>query len=236
METVFTFWEGQMPDYIKLCMKTWNFDYTLLTYNNLKDYIDLPLDKLQSFTLPQIADVIRVHILRDYGGYWLDTDTIILDQLPKANICGDIKAKTNTIGFLHTESHSDMFNKWAEYQDYVINNPEKIVDLHKWDIFGNRFTDDYVKMHDELDIFPIEKCWPETYMIWAKQSRSAKYKKFYFKGKDNLASIQKTPMLMLHNSWTPDWYKALSEKEVLSRHCTLSNILNGIFIIRGVSR
>ena len=28
-----------MLDYLKLCMKTWKFDYTVLTYKNLDEYI-----------------------------------------------------------------------------------------------------------------------------------------------------------------------------------------------------
>ena len=225
---IFTFWEGQMPDYIKLCMKTWNFNYTVLNYKNLHKYIDISIDKLQSFTLPQIADVVRVHVLRDYGGYWLDTDTIILNELPTENICGDITERTNTIGFLHTEPHSDMFTAWAEYQDYVIDHPDKVSDLHKWDIFGNRFTDDYIKMHEEISIHNIKPYWPETYMIYLYKSRSSAYKQFYFESSYDLKDLLPTDLLMLHNSWTPAWYKQLNETDVLSQDCTLSNILREI--------
>lgn len=228
METVFTFWEGQMPDYIRLCMKTWDFDYTLLTYNNLKDYIDIPLDKLQSFTLPQIADVIRVHVLRDYGGYWLDTDTIMLNELPKENICGYVSDRTNTIGFLHTDSHSDMFTEWAEYQDHVIENQDHIPYVHNWDIFGNKFTDYYVKSHEEIQIHDITNCWPEVYKVNVRSSRAYKYRALYFSYNFKLKDLQPTNMLMLHNSWTPKEYKSLSEKEVLKQQCTLSNILREV--------
>lgn len=226
--SIFTFWEGQMPDYIKLCMKTWDFDYTVLNYQNLHDYIDIPVDKLQSFTLPQIADVVRVHVLRDYGGYWLDTDTILIDKLPNANICGYKDKRTNTIGFLHTEPHSDMFTAWAEYQDYVIEHPDKVSDLHKWDIFGNRFTDDYVKLHEDIKIHDVTYCWPETYMVDADCSRHSKYTKFYFGWNFNLSDIMPTRMIMLHNSWTPTWYKNSEETDVLRYTCTLSNILREV--------
>ena len=85
---VFTFWEGNMPEYIKLCMATWKFPYTVLSYENLPNYSDIPVNRLKHFTLPQIADYIRVHILRDYSGYWLDTDTILLNpELPDVCSC-----------------------------------------------------------------------------------------------------------------------------------------------------
>ena len=72
---VYTFWEGEMPDYIKLCMYTWHFPVTILNYDNLNNYTDLQItSQLERFTLPQIADCVRVHVLRDQGGYWLDAD------------------------------------------------------------------------------------------------------------------------------------------------------------------
>ena len=86
---VFTFWEGKMPDYIKLCMKTWKFDYVLLNYENLMDYTVFEIEKTKRFTLPQMSDAVRVHVLRDQGGIWLDADTIMLtDQLPEENMVG----------------------------------------------------------------------------------------------------------------------------------------------------
>lgn len=222
---VFTFWEGEMPEYIKLCMKTWKFPFTVLNYENLNNYTYLPIDKLQRFTLPQIADCVRVHVLRDCGGYWLDADTIMLSaKLPKVNIMGDPNIRTNTIGYLYnTPQTIQMFNEWAEYQDEIIadvNSPRT------WDIVGNRFTDPYLKKHLEVSIGNIRKRWPEIYMIHGGKPRRDKYEEFYFRSTYELYDIDHTDMLMLHNSWTPDDYKKLSEIEILQHtNCTLSNIL-----------
>ena len=38
MNKVFTFWEGEMPAYIKLCMKSWDFPFVLLNYDNVNEY------------------------------------------------------------------------------------------------------------------------------------------------------------------------------------------------------
>lgn len=220
---VFAFWEGKMPDYIKLCMKTWKFDYILLDYNSLKNYIELP-ESVKRFTLPQIADYIRVHLLRDYGGYWLDTDTIVLGLLPSQNIMGYPELRNQSIGYLKADKpKTEFFTKWAEYQDRVVadyNSSPKV-----WNILGNAFTDEYVKEHTEISIADIEKCWPETHMIGDSISRFQKYRKLYFETNYHLYDIDPTSMLMLHNSWTPEWYKYLSEEDVLSQKCTLSNIL-----------
>ena len=220
---IFTFWEGKMPAYIDLCMKTWEFPFIVLTYDNLHQYTDLGIKKMKWLTLPQIADCVRVHVLRDNGGYWLDADTIMItDNLPEENMIGYPETRANTIGFLHAEPDSKMFEEWAEYQDRMLDRQN--APCH-WSMFGNAFTDDYVKEHMDISICNVENCWPETYMIRQAVPRSEKYQRFYFGSSYTLADIRETDMLMLHNSWTPGWYKQLSEREVLEADCTLSNIL-----------
>ena len=55
--------------------------------------------------------------------------------------------------------------------------------------------------------------------------RWQKYRRFYFEEHNTLADIRPTDLLMLHNSWTPEWYKSLPERKVLDANCTMSNIL-----------
>lgn len=228
---IYTFWEGDMPAYIKLCMQTWKHDYTMLTHDNLNQYTDLPIDKLRKhFTLPQVADIVRVHVLRDNGGYWLDTDTIMItDELPTENMMGFVEERTNTIGYLYTEAHSDMFEAWANYQDHIIKRADLGNITLTWDIVGNRFTDPYVMNYRNISICDVSNKWAETYMIDDLMSRYDKYRKLYFGTSYKLSDFKPTNMLMLHNSWTPQWYKDIATKEeVLSEACTLSNILREV--------
>lgn len=205
---IYTFWEGQMPEYIRLCLATWKLPYTLLTY---KDF-DIP--SMHRFSLAQQADIVRVHVLRDRGGYWLDADTIMLtDHLPDGVITGT--ANSNTIGFLHApEPHSEFFDAWAAYQDQVLTDPNA---SHHWSVMGNRFTDQYLKTHS-VPIVDVRPCWPETYMI-RHGERYGKYLEFYFENSYHLSDIKPTDLIMLHNSWTPKWYKDHMTD------CTLTNFI-----------
>ena len=212
-----------MPGYIKLCMDTWRVPFTVLNYDNLHNYTDLDIDPVKRFTLPQIADVVRVHVLRDQGGYWLDADTIMLSgKLPETDMVGDPQLRTNSIGLLWSEPHSHMFTEWARYQDEVISGWE--VPTY-WATMGNSFTDPYVKAHEEVRVHPIWDYWPETYMVKDNIPRWQKYRQFYFEERYLLEDIKPTDLLMLHNSWTPEWYKDVPVNKVLDANCTLSNIL-----------
>ena len=227
-DTVYTFWEGKMPEYLKLCLDTWKFPFVILNYDNLSQYTDKIPEKVKQLTLQKIADYVRVHVLRDNGGYWLDTDTILLgDNLPSETILGEDESRINTIGFLHTEKNSNMFVNWAKFQDIVLKDiPEmKNGDITNWDILGNAFTNEYLLKNPSIKIGSIWESWPEVNMISEDIPRDLKYRKLYFESDRAISEFSETSMLMLHNSWTPSWYKELSRDEVLNRHCTLSNIL-----------
>lgn len=125
----------------------------------MNDYTNLPIDKLKRFTLPQIADCVRVHLLRDNGGIWIDADTIILtEDLPKVNLKGYPQSRNHTVGYLYAKNpNEDMFIKWSKHQDKIINSNSTPT---YWDTFSNSFTDKYVKEHLEITIDDIKYNWP----------------------------------------------------------------------------
>ena len=223
MKQVFTFWEGPMPAYIRLCMETWKVPYTVLNYDNVLDYTEFDLESAKRFSLAQIADCVRVHVLRDNGGYWLDADTIMVTKrLPRAAMIGDNETRINTCGYLYADPRPEMFKEWAEYQDKVLADPDA---PKHWAVMANAFSDRYAREHIDMKIAPVGRCWPETYMISEDIPRMLKYRRFYFQSNFKLEDILKTDMLMLHNSWTPKGYKYMPAKEILAKDITLSNIL-----------
>ena len=224
---IFTFWEGQMPAYIKMCLETWKFDYTVLNYRNVLDYTDFDIERAKRFTFAQISDAVRAHVLRDNGGWWLDADTIIVTgKLPEENIIGDPDTRTHSTGVSHfTEDAKDFFEKWSEYQDRVIADPYS---SHHWSVLVNKFTDTYVPEHEEVTIHDIRKCRPELDMVKGNSSSQSKYENFYFANRYHLADVEPIDMLVLHNSWTPHWYRRMSVESIMKDRCTMSNILREV--------
>lgn len=223
---IFTFWEGKMPDYIRMCLETWKLPYTMLNYDNLREYTDYDIEGAKRFTLPQVSDAVRAHVLRDNGGYWLDADTIMITgKLPTENVIGDPVKRTHSTGVSHyTEEAKDFFKYWAKYQDEVIANPHH---SNHWSVLVNMFTDGYVDSHKEVTISDIRKCRPELDMIKSGESYD-KYVQFYFGRDYHLSDIQPIDILVLHNSWTPGWYKKLTREQVLESKCTMSNVLREV--------
>jgi len=77
---IWTFWEPRtsMPQYLKLCLKTWHRylseddEIHVLDYSNIREYIDLSEYGEGLFdgrySLPKIADAIRALLLYKHGG------------------------------------------------------------------------------------------------------------------------------------------------------------------------
>lgn len=85
---VWSYWQGHMPEYIKICIETMkrNCDnFTLLTPENISDYIynsPLDIDKCRKLNkAAHLADIYRVAVIFNHGGLWLDCDTIMINSL-----------------------------------------------------------------------------------------------------------------------------------------------------------
>lgn len=89
---VWTYWQGPMPEYLKICIETMRRncdDFTLLTPHNINDYVHnspLDIDKCKKLNNPaHLADVYRVAVIYNHGGLWLDCDTIMINSLNAFN-------------------------------------------------------------------------------------------------------------------------------------------------------
>lgn len=89
---VFVMWwqgEEQMPKLIQLCVASQKksfssakFDYYIIDKDNLSNYLTLPqyiLDKVNDGTISitHLSDIIRVGLLKEYGGFYLDATFFI---------------------------------------------------------------------------------------------------------------------------------------------------------------
>lgn len=84
---VFSYWEGSMPDYIGLCHDTLkrvndgvvHTPETIRQSGLLDKYIDDPY--FQAMCPAHRADIIRIKLLEEQGGCWVDSDFISLNSL-----------------------------------------------------------------------------------------------------------------------------------------------------------
>jgi hypothetical protein len=93
---VWVFWfqgEQQMPELIRACQRSriraaGTHPVVLLDKDNIKKYISFPKEVWARFEegklrVQHLADMIRVHLLRQYGGLWLDASIFCHRQIPE---------------------------------------------------------------------------------------------------------------------------------------------------------
>ena len=165
-------------------METWekflpNATIVVLDYKNIGDFIDMrELEpKLLSgrFTLPIISDALRVALLAERGGVWMDIDTIILksdaekyllpDEKHRTVFFGNPKALAVHIAFINTPPAAMLMKLWLDYIREKLYNLTPTTEI-PWYFMGNGFTTPYIRKHpDEVEIFDADTHKPEMKII-----------------------------------------------------------------------
>ena len=82
----------------------------------------------------------------------------------------------------------------------------------------------YLTMLDRIEygFIPEAKYFKSKFM-----EPQEKYRQFWFANKCDIKNVftDKQSVIGLHHSWTPQWYKDFSEKDVLEHDCLLSKTL-----------
>ncbi|MBR2069433.1 MAG: FkbM family methyltransferase [Candidatus Gastranaerophilales bacterium] len=259
---IFTFWEpvNKIPDYLKLCLKTWEkflpeYKIIILNYSNLNEwlgyeYYDEYLYK--NFSLPKQADAIRAKLLNKYGGIWFDIDTIITSNKIKdiLNLKSDTILFNRHVAFITSKKGSYFTRKWLKkinkklfwHKFYNCHKNilkyfysiEKQAKLNQWSYFSNSITDEIITKSNEKQIKSLDKfkyfALPENNFFNTKsQAGIEQYVEFYFNNDySDFVLNNEHGVILLHNSFTPQNYKKMGEREFLEQNNTLSKVLKNV--------
>jgi mannosyltransferase OCH1-like enzyme len=158
---VWSYWQGHMPEYIKICIETMKRNcenFTLLTPENIFDYIyDCPLDidKCKFNNPAHLADIYRVAIIFKYGGVWLDCDTIMISPLCSfRNVVssynsGFFYSRWNDgrvlNGYFYATKEHPLVEKWLfKINQLIKRNVSKTL----WTTFGEKILTPLVNSHE----------------------------------------------------------------------------------------
>lgn len=149
---VWSYWQGNMPEYIKICIETIKRNcenFTLLTPENIPDYIyntPLNIDKCRKLNNPaHLADIYRVAVIFNHGGLWLDCDTIMINSLHNfkkvvsSYADGFFHSRWNDgrvlNGYFYATKENALMDEWL----FNINKMLKTVSIkNSWTQFGER--------------------------------------------------------------------------------------------------
>lgn len=99
---IWIYWDGELPQLVERCIqvireKNPAFTVTLLNSGNVGQYCNAQYDDIENMSPQHKADLIRLNLLYQFGGIWLDASTILNRDL-------------NWIEELMQENHAEIFS------------------------------------------------------------------------------------------------------------------------------
>ena len=234
---IFIYWVGKEFKLIKILRDLINlhssngvgYKVNLITDKNIRNYIkDIP-EYFYSLCPAHQADFVRVHVICDYGGIWLDSDTIVMDKLDSLFDIIDKKEgffikENNTIlwnGIFGSKKQTPLMIKWKKnLRDVLDKKKNKIY----WSEVGCMMLQDmYRNMKNLYNEYKIFEGLDNMYPVYWKYCVNEFIEKPY----DNYKNIirRNQPVVVLVNSV----YKRLenkTEKEILEGNMPINYFIN----------
>jgi hypothetical protein len=260
---LWTYWElingnKSPPDYIKLCFAIMKikskdtFNLVILNEKNIFDYLpDLRRD-INTLPIALKTDYIRVALLYRYGGFWIDADTIMMNNLRE--LIEKINEGVDYIGFGCTGKICQDNDGYGKPSNGVMGSPKGGLLITKCLNKLNETLDNYFKLdpknRKEFNYFDLGKniIW-DQYDEIIKENPQYKYyhvssdedgtrdingkwvaKEVIFKNDIKYKDINKLKVVMLANSIycgddkTYNWFCKLPIREILEGDYFISKL------------
>jgi mannosyltransferase OCH1-like enzyme len=213
METnVYLYWTGneyklilKLRDLIYLHSKNGKgYNVNLITDKNINNYIKNIPSYFTDLCPAHKADFVRVHVICDYGGIWLDSDTLVMDSLDNLfehieNKNGFFIKENNEIlcnGVFGSKSNTPLMIEWKNKMIDKLNKTEGKI---SWCDIGNvmlqNIYNENSSLYDNYEIFNgLDNLYPINWKNCVSE--------FIYKSYDNYKTIirEYQPLIVLVNS------------------------------------
>ena len=234
---VYLYWTGKEYSLISLLRKIIYLHSTnkkgykviLITPNTIKKYIKYIPNYFNKLCPAHQADFVRVNVICDYGGIWLDSDTLVMDDLDSLfdlveNKNGFFIKENNSIlwnGIFGSKPNTPLMVGWKNNMINLLNKKQGNIG---WTDIGNEMLEGmknkYPDLYNDYHIFSgLNDLYPVNCDICEEE--------YVCKPYDNYKNIirEYQPLVVLVNSV----YKKLQDKtevEILNSNMPLNYFIN----------
>lgn len=201
----------------------------LINQKNINEYVKVIPDYFYTLNYAHQADYVRVHVVYDYGGIWLDSDSLVMNSLDSLfdiveNQNGFFIKENNDVlwnGIFGSKKNTPLLLEWKNRMKHVLDAKKSSID---WTQIGNAMLQDIKhsnpRLYDNYKIF--DGCDTMYSVNWNNC-----VKEFIEKPYDNYKNIIKNyqPVIALVNSV----YKRLenlTEQQILKGNLPLNYFIN----------
>ncbi|EHK0945841.1 capsular polysaccharide synthesis protein [Citrobacter farmeri] len=238
---IYTYWVtppgGKMPVYLELCMQTWRkaipgVQISIIDHSNLPQFLPKTLLTASFYALPLAmqSDVVSVWVLLSRGGLFIDADTIMTENPFVSSHLRD--ARLYAFGYpqqkrihlavmLSQQPQNALLYAWAT--DIAKKLAQPLPSPLPWDWVGNAIINPLLNDPLQAGHFQILDAGEYGNILElsvADDNPFNRYLKYYFT--PPAQSFQETVkkvkggMISLHNSWTPEIYRAATLQEIIN--------------------
>ncbi len=150
MNNIWMYWEGEQPEHIRLCIESvkkrkGNLNFYLLNSTTIKDFLpNLRPEWHQLRRSAHKADYIRIRLVYEYGGMWIDCDMVALAEISPLfdfpekydYACQSI---ATSIGCFIARPKSKILKLVMEEQDKILDQENNF----EWNDIGNNILKKY---------------------------------------------------------------------------------------------
>ncbi len=242
-------WKKHLPEYEVVLL-----DYSNLGEYLPAETIDAILCRKMS--LPTQADCIRAALLLHHGGIWMDADTIITGRQFMERVAGSDVVMIGNSSTVHgafiyvARPGTPVLEHWygqvvlrvAEYRRLSKNWLTRQLwkkaykKARGWDYFLNSILDPLIGVRPSSELLVIDReqvgAMPELKLSTAEERRTA-YEQFWFRplsgiGVEDVVSAANGGIILLHNSWTPPEFRAMSCEEFMARDTAMASLFQAL--------
>ena len=215
------------------------YKVNLITDLNITNYIhDIP-DYFKKLKPAHQADFVRVNVICDYGGIWLDSDTLVIDSLD--SLFEIIEKKK---GFFIKQNNEELCNGifgskpntplMIEWKKQVRNILDTKLNFIEWNDIGNnllkRMYNQNIDLYDNYKIFNgLDNLYPVNWNNCVTEFIDKPYNNF----KQIIRKYQ--PLIVLVNS-VYHKIENKTEKEILEGKMPINYFINKSFENKGVCK
>ena len=211
---VYIYWEGFEYKLIKKLRELMYLhipNLIFITDKNVKNFVKVFPDSYENLSIAHKADFVRVSVICDYGGIWLDSDTLVMENLDEL-----IKIIEEKDGFFIRENNENICNgvfgsksntalmlEWRRQIFEILNNTDSKIG---WNDIGSKILkniDSTLLANYEI-FYGLDNMYPVN---WPNASKEF-LKSPYFNYKKIERKFQ--PLIILVNSVYKD-YENLTE-------------------------
>lgn len=177
---IWYFWlqgEDNLPPIPKLCLQSIRkhangHEVIVLTADNYKEYVNIPDTLIEMYRAGRIkaahfADILRVNLLAQQGGLWLDATMLVTNDLPQEIFeMPFFSVKTEKKGYfvsqcrwavfcLGAQKGNPLFVQLASLFEQYLTTTDLFVDYFLFDNFIDMLYQRYPLIREQIDVLPL---------------------------------------------------------------------------------